>query len=245
MRRIVIPIVGITMAIIGSACGTSSSGSSSTTTSSSTTSSSSDGGTVASDTALAQQINLQTGDFPAGWQSQPSSSSGSGTTSTRQLLACIGASTSLAAITVNVDSPNFSQSQPPGELDAGSNVDFAPTAAQATGAFRAFSSPKANSCVQRVLAAELQRQKVSAPGGLAVSSLPVTVPSGDQALAFAATTSVVTQGQTVPVEFQIVLIARGRAEISMLTGGIATTFPPSLQQSLLAAMTNRATQVPA
>jgi hypothetical protein len=159
-------------------------------------------------------------------------------------LTCLGASPSLAATTVNVDSPNFSQSQSPGELVADSNVAFAPTAAQATGAFQAFSSAKASSCVQSELTAELQRQKVSAPGGLNVTSVPVTVPSGDQALAFTATTSVVTQGQTVPVEFQITLVGRGRAEISLLTGGVAAAFPQSLQQSLLAAMTNRTTQVP-
>jgi hypothetical protein len=238
--RILIPIVGLALAVVGSACGSSSSGSSSTTTSSSTAG----GGTAASDKALAQQINLQASDFPTGWQSQPSGSSGGGTASTRQLLTCLGASSSLAATTVNVDSPNFSQSQSPGELDAGSNVAFAPTAAQAAGTFRAFSSSKANSCVRTVLAAELQRQKVSAPGGLNVTSAPVTVPSGDQGVAFWATTSVVVQGQTVPVEFQITLVGRGRAEISLLTGGFAAAFPQSLQQSLLAAMISRTAQVP-
>jgi hypothetical protein len=199
---------------------------------------------VASDRALAQQINLQAGDFPTGWQSQPSSSSGSSTAGTRQLLTCLGVSASLAATTVDIDSPNFSQSQSPGELDAGSNVAFAPTTAQVTRSFQAFSSPKANSCVQSVLAAELQRQRVSSLGALNVSSAPVAVPSGDQALAFTATTSVAAQGQTVPIAFQVALVGRGRAEISMLTGGVATTFPQGLQQSLLAAITNRAAQVP-
>jgi hypothetical protein len=63
-------------------------------------------------------------------------------------------------------------------------------------------------------------------------------------LAFTATTSVATQGQTVPIAFQVALVGRGRAEISMLTGGVATSFPQSLQQSLLSAITNRASQVP-
>jgi hypothetical protein len=238
MRRIVIPVVGVVLAVAGSACGSSSSGSSSTTTSSSPAAK------VASDRAVAQQINLQAGDFPTGWQAQPSSSSGSSTAGTRQLLTCLDVSPSLAATTVEVDSPNFSQSQPAGELDAGSNVAFAPTTAQLTRSFQAFSSPKANSCVQSVLAAELQRQKVSSSGALTVTSAPVAVPTGDEALAFTATTSVVTQGQTVPIEFQITLVGRGRAEISMLTAGIAATFPQSLQQSLLSAMTNRAAQVP-
>lgn len=243
MRSIVIPIIGIALAAAGAACGSSSSGSSSTT-SSPSRSSTAGGATVASDQALAQQINLQAGDFPSGWQSQPSSSSGSSTTRTRQLLTCLGVSPSLAATTVDVDSPNFSQSQPSGELDATSNVAFAPTTAQVARSFQAFSSPKANSCVQSVLAAELKRQNVSSSRTLNVSSAPVAVPSGDQALAFTATTSVMTQGQTVPIEFQIALVGRGRAEISMLTGGVAATFPQSLQQSLLSATTGRAAQIP-
>ncbi len=242
MRRTVVPIIATALALAVSACWSSSSGSSSTT--SSSPSSTAGGRTAASDRALAQQINLQAGDFPSGWQSQASSSSGSSTAGTRQLLTCLGVPPSLAATTVEVDSPNFSQSQSPGELDAGSNVAFAPTTAQLTQSFQAFSSPKANSCVQNVVAAELQRQKVSSASALNVSSAPVAVPSGDQALAFTATTSVLSQGQTVPIQFQITLIGRGRAEISMLTAGVAATFPPSLQQSLLSALTNRAAQVP-
>lgn len=242
MRRFAILVVGVVLAVAGAACGSSSSNSSSTT---STTSSTQAGATAASDKALAQQINLQAGDFPTGWQSQPPSSSGSGNQGTRQLLACIGASPSLATTTTSVDSPDFSQSLSPGELNASSNVGFAPTSAQASAGFHALSSPKATSCVQSLLASALKKQNIPGLGAFTVTSAQVPVPSGDQAVSFTGTSSATVQGQTLPLQFQTTLVLRGRAEMTMLTGGVASTFPASLQQSLLSAMTTRANQVPA
>ncbi len=244
MRRIVILLLGVVLAVVESACG-SGSNSSSSTTSSSATASTQGGATAASDRALAQQINLQAGDFPSGWQSQPSSQSGSGNAGTRQLLSCVGVSPSLAATTTDVTSPAFSQSQSPGDLTASSDVGFAPTSAVATAGFQALSSPKATSCVQSLLASALKKQNTPGLGAFTVTSASVPVPSGFQALAFTGTSSASIAGQSVPIQFQTTLVSRGRAEITMTTGGVGSTFPPSLQQSLLMAMTTRASQVPA
>src|SRR5207237_3504614 len=105
MRRLLILVVASALAVVGSACGSSSTGSSSSKTSATSGSSSTQaGGTAAADMTVAQQINLQAGDFPPGWQSQPATPSGSGNAGTRQLLSCIGASPSLATTTTNVDS---------------------------------------------------------------------------------------------------------------------------------------------
>lgn len=246
MRRTMVLLVGVVVGGVGAACGGgSSSSSSSTTTTTSTTSTSQAAATAAADRALAQQINLQQSDFPAGWQSQPPSQSGSGNAGTRQLLSCIGVSPSLATTTTSVDSPDFSQSQSAVQLSASSNVGFAVTTAQATGAFQALSSPKASSCVQNLLASALKKQNVPGLSPFQITSAPVAVPSGDQGLSFTGTATATVQGQSLPLQFQTILVLRGRAEITLLTGGVGTTFPPSLQQSLLSAMTTRANQVPA
>ena len=151
----------------------------------------------------------------------------------------------MATTTTSVDSAEFSQSQSPAELSANSNVGFAATVAQAAGSFRALSSPKATSCVQSLLASALKAQNIPGLGPFRVSSAPVAVPSGDQGLAFTGTSSANIQGQSLPIQFQTALVVRGRAEITLLTGGVGSTFPVSLQQSLLSAMTSRANQVPA
>ena len=61
-------------------------------------------------------------------------------------------------------------------------------------------------------------ESMSDPNSGAFFNKGLVAMNGDQALAFTATTSVVAQGQTVPIAFQVTLVGRGRAEISVLTG---------------------------
>ena len=198
----------------------------------------------AADVATAARINLQRSDFPADWQARPNPVTAPANARAEQALyACLGAPPPEAHTTANVNSAAFVQSS----QQASSNVKLARTAAQSQADYGALAAPAAGDCTRKVLVSTL-------PGALpfgstvassAESSVPATVPPGDQVTASLVTVDLDVRGGRTTVYTELTTIQRGRALIVVQSIGLGEAFPSSLQQAIISNVESRASQVPA
>ena len=228
VRRLV-AATGLLTIVVTAACGSGSSGSPQG---------------AATDAATAARINLQRTDFPADWQSRTNPVTAPANTRVeRSLVACLGTPPPETHTTANVNSPAFVQTS----QQASSNVKLSRTAAQSQADYAALAGSAGGDCTRKVLLSTL-------PGALpfgstvassAESSAPATAPPGDQASTTFVTVDLDVQGGRMKFYAEFTTVLRGRALVAVQTVGLGEPFSPSLRQTIVSNIENRATQVAA
>ncbi len=247
MRRIVAtPLV--VAALATAACGSSGSSAAKSTTTSTTSAQAS--AALTTDRSLASAANLSLSDFPAGWTSQPASSSK--VTSGQygaQLASCLG--TTPAQLGENdpatVESPDFSDSN---NDTASSQVTYNSSDSQVSAAFSLLKSSRLPSCISHVVN-EVVSYEVdhpsnpsdTLPSGATVGNATfsqMSFPSyGDESLAFQLAIPITVSPLNITVYDDAVFVQKGRAAVEMTFTSTVSPFDPTMAEQLTSAVVGR------
>lgn len=234
------------LATAGGACGggghtgaaSTSSSNSSTTSIATTTSSTSPAADLAAVTAAAKQINLVSADFPSGWTSSPSTSSGS-SSEDAQIAACAGAPNPATSDVADETSDDFASQ----DIFASSDITVVKTQQLASQDLAAISSDQALSCFKKLFP-ELAKKDAPADAQMnvvSVTRIPVSR-YADGSFGLRLVLGVTVQGTTAQATFDVIGFVKGRFEVAGFFGGIGTAFPSGLEQTLLSKLDTRASQ---
>ncbi len=160
--------------------------------------------------AQAKGSLLTLADMPAGWTSSPSSNSSSSTFSgAPQLASCIGVPTKyIATNPPEVDGPQFQN--PGGTEMVQDSISFFPSARFAQAEYGAITKKKTPGCLATFLDTSL-KSSLSGNTGASASALAISkAPSPKGATAFSVSTTISSQGVTVPVKLLLVFFVHGR-----------------------------------
>lgn len=223
MRRQILTVVIVPLAIVLAACGGDKQPSSGAT------------GTAAADRAKAEKLILVQADFPAGW---------AGTTAApdtpeddaraADLAECAGAVDPAVAESATVTGKDFAKDT----AEVASEVTYVKTTEQAQTDLAAITGPKVEGCVER-FAGDLLQKEIEGSGArldrFAFDRIK-TQKIGDATEAFRMTATVTAGGQTLTIYVDLIFILKGRAEISLAFSELGKPFNGTLQKSLLAKM---------
>ncbi len=220
------------VSVVAASCGNSNNAVQSTTTSTTTQST---GQNVEADKAAAQAASLKLSDFPAGWTSQPPSSSSSSQDITAQLAKCLGVNQAdLTKPPASYDSPTFSESG--SNNSASSNVGYRATASDEQSAFDIVSGPKVPSCLTTAVAAVVNEAiqhpsnpSDTLPAGAQVGTTtvsPMSFPQfGDKSIAYQVKVPISYSGLSIDAYVDVIYSIKGRAGVSMEFEGVTDPFP--------------------
>ena len=225
------------LAVVASACTNNNPKAQSSSTTTTTTVAT--GQNITADKALAQQASLKLADFPAGWTSQPPSSTNADQTLTNQLASCLGTSASqLSSSPAEYESPTYSDSS---NNTAANRVVYRATAAEVKSAFDVISGPKAPACyskaVQAVINDAIQHPsnpQDTLPAGASVGQTtfsPMSFPTyGDATVAYRVKVPVSYSGLSIDAYIDVVASIKGRSAVTMLFEGVTQPFPTDQEQ---------------
>lgn len=182
------------------------------------------------DQAWARQANLRAADLPAGY-----TSSRAGSKQDNAPLTCPGFKPDLSDLTITGEalSPVF---QSRAGMTIFSAVEVYSTVLDEHESWRRTARREALRCVARMM------NQISAQGVRVTVTSRVVRPAprvGERSISFRIGAKVETQGVTIPAWFDLIGVARGRADASLLISSVARPPSASLEQKLLATLARR------
>lgn len=193
--------------------------------------------------AAAAKINLQAADLP-GFKATPSDDSGDDDDAEEkkaeeELAKCVGGPKVDADSTYSSD--DFSKGQDLPSLTISSEVDFNTDADVVKRDLAGFQSAKAPACVQtfvqKALASGAEGATLITP---TVTRLTPAAAGTDGTFGFRLATGVAAGGQKIPITFEILGLAKGRTEVTLLLVGAGTAVPEAQRDALFAKLAGRA-----
>jgi hypothetical protein len=228
MRARLVVISSLVFALAG--CGGKAKTDSDTATTAASASTTTSTSAAPASNATLDKLVLVTSDFPTGWTSTPGDSSQAeeDKATEAELNKCAGTSGSEAEA-ASKSGDDFAQGE---NLQAGSEASLVKDAATYRSDLAALrNSSKVSSCVKEAFTKEFRKQF---PGESSVEIADLSVPRhGDVTLAKRLTVSGTTQGQTVKVYIDVVLMGRNRYELTQTFFGIGSPFDGSLEKALV------------
>jgi len=206
---------------------------------------------VSADRALASAANLKLSDFPTGWTSNPSQNSVSANDKQLgdQLASClhVGLGFFNANDPASVDSPEFDDSN---GSTAQSSVDYQVSAARVQTMMGVVQGSKFPPCMTSALRglvnSEIQHPSNPSdtlPAGATIGTVtfaPMSFPSyGDRSSAFRVTIPISFNGLTLSGYFDLIVVQKARAVISLQFFGNESPFDASMEQQLTGAVVGR------
>ncbi len=185
---------------------------------------------VAADQAKARTLLLRSSDFPAGWRATPAKEDPSEKAFNDEVAACVGLPSPDTYTTARVDSSDFSK----GNAGVSSRAALVRTVEDFQADVAAASGPKYAPCLKRGLGRLLVEQN---PGASlqSVTVEPVRVPRyGAFSMGFRVAVKLLVQGQAVRGYLDLVLLGKGRTELTVTLSNPDQPFDPSLGRSLVA-----------
>ena len=185
------------------------------------------------DKAKAEKLVLVAADFPAGWTATPSTPDPDEDAQTRALALCAGASDPDLSESAQVDGPNVSKDN----AQVSSSVSFVKTSADAQKDLAAVKGSKLQKCVEDFGKKTLEEELESEGSGATLESVKfdrITTPTyGDATVAFRLSATIAAGGERISAFQDIILILKGRAEISASFFDLGKPFDATLEKSLL------------
>jgi hypothetical protein len=221
------------LSLIGASCGGGGGSNSAQSTTTTSTTAPSTGQNIEADKAAAQAASLTLSDFPAGWTSQPSSSTNPDQGISAQLAKCLGVSeAALSKPPAHYDAPNFSDTN---NNTASNTVGYRATAADEQSAFAIVSGPKVPGCMTTAVGAVINQAIAhptnpsnTLPAGAAVGTATVSQMSfpqfGDKSVAYQVKVPVTYQSLSFAAYVDIIYVLKGRAGVSMYFEGVDNPF---------------------
>jgi hypothetical protein len=190
------------------------------------------------DAGRADRLLLTETDLPGAWNGSPHRASSVAERENRLIARCAGAPDPAAAQTADVFGKDFSQ----GAQVVGSEAVFVRTAADAVKVAAALKGPRAIACatasVRPILAEQLRLAGLSAAiRSVSVIRRSFAVPGFAGAFRVIATLG--AAGNTITVQQDVVLLARGRAQVRATFVDVGIPFPPALELVLVKKLSAR------
>lgn len=186
----------------------------------------------AKDRVKAQGLLLVAADFPAGWKSSPHTTDPETKALAKQLAACAGAPDPDAVQTADVDGSDFSHG--PG-AEVSSSASYVRTRADADADLAAVRGPRFEGCARDELTKVVTKQL---PTGVALQSVTLTRRTvgtyGEATEAFRVSADVAGQGVSLAADVDLVLLRKGRAEVTASFTDLGNPFDAALERTLLA-----------
>jgi hypothetical protein len=208
---------------------------------------------IAADKAAAEAASLKLADFPAGWTSQPSSSSTATNNDEKMkadLYKCLGVTeASMTHSPASYDSPDFADSD---DHTASSTVGYRATSADQQKAFEPLSDPKFSGCLSSTFAALMDEAikhptdtKDTIPEGVTLGKTtvsPMSFPQfGDKSVAYQVEIPISYKGLDFNEFLGAVFAIKGRADVSMTFESSGDPFPVDQAQHYTGLVVGRLT----
>ena len=204
----------------------------------------------AADTATAKRAVLKLSDLPFGWAANPHNSSGPDLPKSveTKFLACAHLPKRFVDNTndnqPNADSPDFTKGTigagPAAEVD--SSVELDRTVADISEPLSYFADPSTTKCFDPLFRAEfalaLRGDKGVSLQDFAFRALSVAS-VGDQAAGFQGRVTITGPKASIPIEFDLYFVRKGRAIAMLTTVAFSVPFDQAFAQSLLEKMVGR------
>jgi hypothetical protein len=224
MRRKMLAVIVVTLAVALAACGGDKKPASSGSTD-----------TAAADRAKAEKLVLVQADFPVGWAgttAQPDTAEDD--EQGAALAECAGAVDPAVAESATVTGKDFAKDT----AEVSSEVTYVKTTEQAQTDLAAITGSKLESCVKDFAGDLLQKELEGSGATLERFDFDriETDKVGDATEAFRMTATVSAGGQTLRIFIDLIFILKDRAEISLSFSEVGKPFDQALQKSLLAKM---------
>jgi len=202
---------------------------------------------LAGDRALANHAVLTASDLPAGWKAGPHKASTDGPNIDKLMSDCLQVSSALFSdSTVKADSPDFTS---PDGTQVHNSVSIEATVAQIQTPFAVFTRPEMVGCLQKAMTAELNytfSHNINGsppPSDVTIGQATVEKQSfptiGDGTVAYSVTIPMTAAGTHLNVYAYFVLIAKGRAGISLDVESIGSPFAIETTQQLATTVAGR------
>jgi uncharacterized protein YceK len=238
MRRLLMPLLLVSVLLAG--CGDDESH---TTSGAGTTKETSTKNRSADDAATARKIVLKQADLPSGWTdttAADAADSGSSDETDRKVAACLGVDPNASDKRGSADS-SFEKGES-GEQTANASVEMAADKKEVQQELAAVKKSTATDCLKPLLDSQVQ-EGMGTDGKLDSSTLArddAAKTFGDGSVVLRYTAQVTASGAHLPVVIDMVVAAKGRAEISLLLSSIGAPTNAALRDDLLAKMVARA-----
>lgn len=191
--------------------------------------------------AAAAAINLTAADVPGFTSSPPSPKTTKDRLASTALAACYGG-VDPATNVADLHSDDFSRGGGLALQRIATSVSFVRTLAEAHQDLAAASGPSASGCLRNYL-----DQAVTAGAGTtitlvssAISALPTKAPGTDGAFGYRLTVHATSSGLSFAFYLDLLACLKGRTEVSLMTLGINSPFPPADRDRLWQAVVSRA-----
>jgi hypothetical protein len=188
------------------------------------------GVSIAADKATARALLLRLSDLPGGWRATPYRQDLVDKAINQQLAACLGRPSPETYTTVDLFSPDFSM----GNAGVSSEAQLVKTADDFKADVAALRGPRFASCVKRILARFVPRVFTGASvRSIVLQPLPVAS-YGQFSMGYRATITLGSQGQTLVIYDDEVLLGKGRIELSASFSNQERPFDAALRRALAA-----------
>jgi hypothetical protein len=206
---------------------------------------------VEGDHALANNAVLKASDLPAGWDAAPHEESSDGPDLDTLMSECMNVSSGLFNNgKVQADSPDFTS---PDGTQVHNSVSIEATAGEIQAPFAIFTRPEMVGCLQKAMTAELDYtfshdiDGSPPPSDVTIGQAIVEKQEfptiGDGTVAYRVTIPMTAAGTDLNVYADFILIAKGRAGISLDVESIGAPFSIETTQQLAATVAGRLTDL--
>jgi hypothetical protein len=192
--------------------------------------------------AFARAVNLTAADIPGFAQSdRHESSSPSEKRLERQMLRCAGLAGSVKAL-VEQSSKEFRLKHGIIDFSVSSEVAVDRTAAQAAGGLTAVHSSRVRGCFTRYLNRIFKEEHVhgATPGRVTIESGTPPAAGTSGGFGWRVTARFEVHGIEIPIYLDFLGFVYGPSEVTLLSSGLLSPFPASVQQHLFALLLTRA-----
>jgi len=188
---------------------------------------------TAADRTNAEKLVLVAADFPAGWTATPATPDPSEDELADELATCADAADPGVSQSAEVDGPDVSKDN----ASVSTSVTFVKTEEFARKDLAAITGSKIEKCVEDFAKKELNDELKAEGSGATLESVKfdriTTTKYGDATVGFRLTATISAGGETLSAYQDIVLILKGRAEISAAFFDLGKPFDQALEKALL------------